>query len=448
MDSLKRAAFESTHNRDKVAEHEAFTIAYNAYLYGFVKVKGMLLQQKATHPKYHDYAPINQFAISKELAKPGFTDFTPNSDTYYGLAWLDVSKCPIIMEIPEVPTKYWTIQATDASLNTFYYVGSRLNTQAGKWAYCKYDWKGTLPTGVTRIDCPTNQVFLQARNLVIPGDKADEQAAHTLMLKYKTYPLDPTATYPAIAAESEMVNPLNTNPDLRSLKYFTLLNQALKNDPPVADDKGLVATFVPLGIGENLTFDESKLSKSQKSGLEDGIMAAFRKMYDELKFGGERLGGMSFRYNLGKYKDTHNYVLGSAVAFYGYGANSAEEAIYPNTIVDSNGDELTGSNKYKIHINKDEMPPAKAFWSFTMYNRPENQLIENEINRYNIGGLTPGLKYNADGSLDILIQNEKPADTSNWLPAPKGDFWVILRMYDPKPELLEKKYKAPLIVKQ
>ena len=94
------------------------------------------------------------------------------------------------------------------------------------------------------------------------------------------------------------------------------------------------------------------------------------------------------------------------------------------------------------------MPPVNAFWSITMYSRPENQLIENEINRYNIGGLTPNLKYNADGSLGILIQNEKPADISNWLPAPKGDFWLILRMYHPKQALLDKKYKAPFVVKQ
>lgn len=446
VDTLKKAVFESTHNRDNVAEQEAFTIAYNAYLYGFVRVKSMLLQQNATHPKYHDYAPINQFAMSKELAKPGFFDFTPNSDTHYGLAWLDVSKCPIIMEIPEISPKYWTVQATDASLNTFYYIGSRLNSKPGKWAYCKFDWKGTLPAGVTRIDCPTNQVFLQARNLVMPGDKADEAAMHTLMMKYKTYPLDPTATYPAVSAESQLANPWNTNPDFHNLKFFTLLNQALKNDPPVADDRGFVATFSALGIGENLTFDESKLSKSQKKGMDDGMMAAFRKMYDELKFGGERLGGFNFRYNIGYYK--YNYMLGSANAFYGYGGNMAQEAMYPYTITDANGDEMSGTHKYKMHINKDEMPPAKAFWSFTMYSRPENQLIENEINRYNIGGLTPGLKYNADGSLDILIQHEKPADTSNWLPAPAGDFWIIMRMYDPKPELLEKKYKAPFIVKQ
>lgn len=445
VDTLKRAIFEATHNRDKVEEQEAFNIGYNAYLWGFVRVKSMLLQQKATHPKYHDYAPLNAFAISKELAKPGFTDFTPNSDTYYGLAWLDVSKCPIIIEIPEVPQKYWTIQATDASLNTFNYIGSRLNSTAGKWAYCKFDWQGTLPQGVTRIDCPTNQVFLQARNLVIPQNKADEKATYDLMMKYKLYPLDPTATYTKIAADSKMVNPLNTNPDLKNLNFFKLLNEALKIDPPVEVDKGLVSTFSKIGVGVNQVFDENKLSKSQKAGLEDGIMAAIRRIYDELKFGGTSQGGFRFRYNIGKYD--FNYPLGAVVAFFGYGGNTAEEAMYVTTLTDSDNNELVGSNHYKIHFNKGELPPVDAFWSITMYSRPENQLIENEIDRYNVGGLTPNLKYNADGSLDIFIQNEKPADISNWLPAPKGDFWLILRMYVPKKEVLDKKYNAPLVEK-
>ena len=446
IDTLKRSVFEATHDRDKVDEQVAFNIAYNAYLWGFVRVKSMLLQKKAIHPDYHDYAPINTFAISKELAKPGFTDFTPNSDTYYGLAWLDVSKGPIIIEIPEVSNKYWTVQATDASLNTFNYLGSRMGTTPGKWAYCKFDWNGTLPTGIQRIDCPTNQVFLQARNLVFPGNKEDEKAVYALMMKYKLYPMDSVAQYASIPKTETMVNPLNSNPDLRNLNFFKLLNEAITFDPPVAVDKGLVSTFAKLGIGPNLTFDEAKLSKSQKAGLEDGIMAAFRRMYDELKFGGERKGGFNFRYDLGKYD--FNYHIGSAVAFYGYGANTAEEAVYVNTIVDADGDDLIGSKKYKIHFAKDEFPPVNAFWSITMYSRPENQLIENEINRYNIGGLTPNLKYNADGSLDILIQHDRPTDISNWLPAPKGDFWLIMRMYDPKKEVLDNKYTAPTVDRQ
>ena len=442
---LKRSAFEFIHSRDDVAEKEAFIIGYNAYLYGFVRVKSILLQQKAIHPKYKDYAPINAFAISKELATPGFTDFTPNSDTFYGLAWLDVSQGPVLMTIPEISAKYWTIQATDASLNTFNYIGSRLKSKPGKFAYCKYDWKGSLPAEFQRIDCPTNQVFLQARNLVIPGDKADIKATYDLMMKYKLEALNKEAKYMTIDANSEIVNSLNSNPDFTNLNFYQKLNEALSYDPPVKADSNIVAQFAKLNIGPEMKFDQSKLSKSQIKGLENGQMAALHRIYDELKFGGQRMGGFNFRYDLGDYGA--NYALGSAVAFYGYGANTGAEAMYVNTIVDSKGDELVGKNDYAIHFNKDQIPPVNAFWSITMYSRPENQLIENEIDRYNIGGLTPGLKINQDGSIDNKISNKKPADTSNWLPAPKGDFWIIMRMYDPKEPIISKKYSAPLVTK-
>lgn len=442
---LKRAAFELTHDRDKVAKQEAYTIAYNAYLYGFSRVKGMLLEQKATHPSYADFAPINRFHISKELAKPGFTDFTPNCDTFYGLAWLDVSQGPILFTLPEIPKKYYTIQATDAGLNTFNYIGSRMNSKSGQYAYCKYDWTGDLPEGVMRINCPTNQVFLQARNLVVPGDESDLKSTYALMSAYTLEPINKQAQYRSISADSEIVNPLNTNPDLQNLNFYTLLNKALTLNPPLEKEKNLVAQFAILNIGPNMTFDVNKLSSSQKKGMEDGRMAAFRKLFDELKFGGEKIGGFNFRYNMGNYDA--NYPLCAAVAFYGYGANTAEEAMYVTAMDDSNGKGLNGKNKYIVHFSKDQIPPVNAFWSLTMYNRPDNQLVENEINRYNIGGLTPGLQINTDGSIEIEISHERPSNISNWLPAPQGDFWLILRLYDPKEEILTKKYVSPQVVK-
>jgi hypothetical protein len=417
--NLKRVAFELTHNRNKVAEQEAYNIAYNAYLYGFSRVKGFLLEQKAAHPKYDDYAPLNQFHISKVLAKPGFTDFTPNCDTFYGLAWLDVSQGPILFTLPDIPSKYYTIQATDAGLNTFNYIGSRMNSIFGTYAYCKTDWQGELPEGVFRIDCPTNQVFLQARNLVNPGDKADLKSTYELMTKYKLKPLNKESVYRAIPAESEIVNPLNTNPDLQNLNYYSLLNEALTRNPPLEKEQYLVGQFANLSIGPNMTFDPTKLTNSQKEAMEAGRMAAFRKLYDELKFGGEKLGGFDFRFNMGDYGA--NYPLCAAIAFYGYGANTAEEAMYVTAVDDSEGNGLTGKNEYKIHFSKKQIPPVHAFWSITVYLRPDNQLIKNKIERYSIGGLTPNLKINSDGSLDIEISNENPAKINNWLPAPKGD---------------------------
>ena len=446
VQDLKRTVFEATHDRESVAGHEAFSIAYDAFLYGLVRVKGMLLERRATHPKYRDYAPINQFHISKELAKPGFTDFTPNCDTYYGLAWLDVSKGPILLTLSEIPEKYYTIQATDAGLNTFNYIGSRMKSEPGIYAYCPGSWNGELADSITRIDCPTNQVFLQARYLVQPGNKEDEIAVQAKMRSLKLAPLNTDVKYELIDPNSEMANPLNTNADFLNLNFYQLLNEALTKNPPTEREELLLSKFSKLNIGVGKTFDENKLSAVQKKAMQDGQMAAFRKLYDELKFGGEQKGGFNFRYDLGDYKN--NFPLSAAVAFYGYGANTAEEALYVTALVDSDGEELNGKNNYHIHFEKNQLPPVDAFWSITMYSRPDNQLIENEINRYNIGGLTPGLKPDPEnGSVDIFIQNKKPEDVSNWLPVPEGNFWVILRMYNPKKEVLDRKYVPPIITR-
>jgi len=443
---LRRTLFEATHDSESVAEKEAFSVGYNAFLYGLVRVKGMLLERRAIHPKYYDYAPINQFHISKELAKPGFTDFTPNCDTYYGLAWLDVSQGPIMITLNEIPDKYYTIQATDAGLNTFHYIGSRMNSLPGQYAYCHQAWKGELPDSVTRIDCPTNQVFLQARYLVKVGDKEDETKVQSQMNSLTLQPLNPTAKYEAIDPTSPIANPLNTNPDFLNLNFYSLLNEALTKNPPVTREEALVGSFAKLGIGIGQTFDPTALSPAQKKGMEAGQMAGFRKLYDVLRFDGEEKGGFTFKFNLGNYKN--NYPLSAAVAFFGYGANTAEEALYVTTIEDVDGNELNGSHAYQINFDKDQLPPVNAFWSITMYNRPDNQLIENPIQRYNIGGLTPGLKPDPEtGAVTIAIQHEKPADASNWLPAPKGNFWIILRMYNPKQEVLEGNYIPPEVVR-
>jgi len=277
--------------------------------------------------------------------------------------------------------------------------------------------------------------------LVTPDDKADGDRIYAIMKNLILRPLNTNAVYEPIPAASEMVNPLNTNKSLLNLDFYQLLNDALTQNPAVEKEKALVGKFKRLNIGAGKTFDPTTLSSSQIRGMKAGQKAAFRKLYDELKFGGKKQGGFNFRYNLGHYED--NTPLSAAVAFYGYGANTAKEALYVTALVDSDDNELKGGNKYQIHFNANQLPPVNAFWSITMYNRPDNQLIENTINRYNIGGLTPGIKLNPDGSLDIFIQNKQPDDTSNWLPAPEGAFWIILRMYGPKQEVLDGKYFPP-----
>ncbi len=446
LSACSKPAVESA-TADQIREKQAYNIAYQAYLYGFVRVKGMLLQDRAIHPKYPDYAPINQFYISKELAKPGFTDFTPNHDTLYGLAWLDLSQGPILMTVPEVPNRYYTIQATDVSLNTFNYIGSRVKSKAGTYAYAHQDWQGQLPAGVQRIDSPSNQVFLQLRPLVFPNIEGDIEHVYKKMTQELALrPLHASTNYPVIDASSTMANPKNTNPDLHSPAFFKLLNRALNINPAFKNEAALLAQFKRLNIGAGLEFEMDKLSISEQAGIQRGINDAIARLVERRRLLGERLGGWSFSFVLGDYG--FDYVTASMVAFFGYGANTAQEALYTTALIDSQGKKLNGEQQYKITFAKDNMPPVDAFWSITMYQRPDNQLVENPINRYNFSERTKDITYNEDGSLDIWVQHKQPSDNRNWLPAPKGSFWMILRMYNPKEIVLNALYQPPLIVRQ
>ena len=159
---------------DDLAEADAFALGYQAYVVGAVYARSQILMEKDINPDSPLHAPLNTFNVYPGLATPGAAiDFTPNNDTVYGLAWLDLSQGPVLMTIPTVPDRYWTVQATDWALNTFAYVGQRVHSKPGTYAYVAPGWQGELPAGVTRLEAPTKGVFLQARTVVQPEVESD-----------------------------------------------------------------------------------------------------------------------------------------------------------------------------------------------------------------------------------------------------------------------------------
>jgi len=430
---------------DGILETEATAIGYQAYVWGFIYVKSMLLRDEAVNPNYHTYTPINSIVTQETLAKPGFTDFTPNNDTLYGLGWLDLSQGPILMTVPESDGRYWTMQATDYGLNTLEYVGSRVKSRPGVYAYARRDWQGQLPKGVKRIDSPSDTMFLQLRTYVDQSTEGDLEKVVAFNRGFRFEPLDKYARYPAVSRDVKIRSPKNTNPDLHSLAFFDLLNEAVTRESPLPGEEAVYAQFAAYGIGPGLSFDPDALTESQRRGLQKGIDAAAERFVMNAREAGTRLGGFNFRYGLGSYGFDFNNR--SMVAYMGYGANTNEEAMYNVAFTDDKGQPFNGGNRYRVRFEKGNLPPVDAFWSFTMYQLPGNQLVENSIDRYNINNGTRGLKYDEDGSLTIYIQHEQPPQEqiSNWLPAPEGGFWIILRTYNPRSEILEGKYIAPYV---
>jgi hypothetical protein len=430
---------------DELAEAEAFALGYQAYVTGAVYARSQMLMEKDIHPKAPLNAPLNTFNVYPGLATPqSAIDFTPNNDTVYGLAWLDLRQGPVLMTVPKVSGRYWTIQATDWALNTFNYVGSRVKSKPGIYAYVPPGWQGKLPKGVSRIEATTTGVFLQARTVVKPEVAADIAPVVAQLKTYTLTPLDKAAKFMKGDAASPVPNPKLNNPVWQSIEFFGLLNRAWAFGGVRAQDSEAARLASRLGIGPGLSFDPAKLSEAQRRGLSKAAQIAFKRLVFHRNENGELRNGWRYATNLGSYDD--NRLLASTVGLVGYGANRAEEAMYLPAFTDTRNEPLSSERRYRIRFLADQLPPVNGFWSVTLYSLGDNQLRENPIDRYAFGDRNPTLKPNADGSIDIHIQRDKPKGNAanNWLPAGKeGAFWLILRMYGPQAKALKGVYVPP-----
>ncbi len=421
--------------RELLAEAEAFAIGFQAYIVGAVYARSQILMEHDIHAGAPLHAPLNQFIVYPGLAKPSSaTDTTPNNDTVYGFAWLDLSQGPVLMTIPEVKGRYYTIQATDWALNTMDYVGSRVKSKAGTYAYVPPGWKGKLPPHVTRINFTTKAGWLQARTVVQPEVESDIAPVVAQLKTYQLKPLHATAPYFAMAADAPLPNPKLSNPIWKSIDFYALLNRAWAFGGVREQDRELVSSFAALNIGPGLKFDPAQLSEGQRRGLARAALVGFQRVMTHFTEVGVNRNGWNYIAGIGA--TGSNRLLASTVGMVGYGGNIADEAIYFPGFVDNQGQRFQGDRRYRLHFAADQLPPVQAFWSITLYSLPDNQLRENPINRYAIGDRTPTLQRNADGSIDIYLQKDSPqADKAgNWLPTgDKGPFWMVLRMYVPNP---------------
>ena len=246
----------------------------------------------------------------------------------------------------------------------------------------------------------------------------------------------------------DFIKPLTAEEQKTSLEFFNIMNFVLGYSPVVASEKALRERFARIGIEGGKTFDPATLSPEMKSAIEAGRADAWEafaggvKMMEEGKitsgdvFGSRELLGDNYL----------NRWIGT-IGIYG---NAKEEAMYPVLRTDSEGNPLSGANRYTLHFDADQYPPVHAFWSLTMYDLPQSLLVANPINRYLINSpMLPDMKKDADGGLTIYIQNESPGKDkeSNWLPAPKGPFATYMRLYWPKEAALDGSWKAPKLIK-
>jgi len=434
-----------------VSADEASEIAVEAYVFGYPLVlmdvtrQGMTAVPKAGALK----APANQFIHVREFPDPTFTDVvSPNADTLYSTAWLDLTKEPIILSLPDVGKRYYLMEMMDAWTNVFAAPGTRTTGNGrGDFAIVGPQWKGKLPADVEEIKSPTNMAWLLGRTQT--NGKEDYAAVRSIQDQYKLTPLSawgkdykPPDNAPVEAGIDVKTPPVERVAKMDAVTFFARLNTLMKDNPPANADASAVNSFAAIGVAPGTPFDLKSLDQAVAKSVEGSVKAAQAKIIAEArKPHGKKVNGWDVMTNLGRYGT--DYLFRSVVALVGLGANLPEDAIYPRATEDTDGQPLTGANSYVVHFPTGQLPPVNAFWSLTMYNSKQF-FVQNPINRYAIGDRDK-LKFNDDGSLTINIQHESPGKEkeSNWLPAPKDSFNVFMRLYWPKKEIVDGAWKMP-----
>lgn len=227
--------------------------------------------------------------------------------------------------------------------------------------------------------------------------------------------------------------------------YFKRLAILMKDNPPAAEDAQIIAKMAKIGIVPAQEFDANKLDSKVAKALENTPKLAIEKIMEQEKSSGKIVNGWEVSLKMGTYGT--NYLQRAFVTAVGLGANLPQDAVYPMTKVDGDGKPLNGANKYVMHFPKGQTPPAKGFWSLTMYN-DQYFFVDNPLNRYTVSPRNQ-LKYNEDGSLDLYIQNKSPGSDkeSNWLPSPVDNFILMLRIYWPEESLLNGSWNPPPVKK-
>ena len=429
---------------------ELATLAEDAYLYGYPLVlmdATMRAMTNVPEPK-GEKAPVNQFARVDVLPDASFTSIVrPNVDTLYTSAFLDLEKEPIVLHMPDTQGRYYLMPMLDAYTNVFASPGKRtMGTKAKDFAIVGPGWKGTLPKGVTKIQAPTNLVWVLGRTQINGKDDLPSVVALT-----KDYTLTPLSTFgqPYTPPKNDKIDtnvtmemaPPRVVAAMDDPEFFTRLAALMKENPPSAKDRAAVARFKALGL-EPGKFEPSEAAKG---GIEGAGERARKRMDERMLDIGKLVNGWRMDTSLGSYGT--RYLDRAVVALDGLGANLAADALYPMAFVDEKGEPLNGENRYVLHFAKGKEPPVNAFWSVTLYD-PKGYLAANPIDRFAIGSRDK-LKRNKDGSLDILIQSEPPEGdmAANWLPAPKGEFNLALRLYWPKQQVVSGAWKPPAVKK-
>lgn len=436
-----------------LSSEEIKELAVDAYVYAYPLVIMELTRQVTTHEgggatPGRMNAPMNQFGHATTFPDDRFEAVVrANADTLYSSLWYDVSKEPLIISVPDSGGRYYLLPLMDMWTEVFASPGTRTTGNGAQtFAIVGPRWTGKLPPNMSSYRSPTGIGWIIGRTQT--NGVADFPAVHSFQAGLKTTLLSAwgkstkaamsvTKASTVATTKQDTSAPVEQVAKMNAASFFALFGRLLKDNPPHNLDYPMLDRMTRIGIVAGKDIDVSKLAPEVQAALAAAPALAQQKIVAAVRRSGNRANG--WRTTLSPVGTYGAEYLGRAViAYFGLGANVAEDAIYPSAFTDAEGKPYDSAGKYVIHFDKNNLPPVRAFWSLTMYN-DRQFFTANPIKRFAIGD-RDALKFNADGSLDLYIQRDAPdADKqSNWLPAPaSGGFTMNLRLYWPKPAALD-----------
>ncbi|MBV7490435.1 DUF1254 domain-containing protein [Pseudomonas sp. PDM30] len=419
-------------------------IAKEAWIYAYpMLMHYQTMEKQALKPAAPEYVGgFNRFRHYSELFTPNNRDIvTPNNDTPYSWAWLDLRSEPQVLSVPAVPDdRYYVLQLVDQYTHNFAYVGV-LSTgrDAGNYLIAGPHWQGPTPDGVKAVLRSETEIVMVLGRTGLKN-AGDLPAVRALQQQYGLRSLhEYIGSAPPVAAPAIDWRPWDSKTGL-GLEFIPALNQILSLCPTQPSEQALRARFARIGIVPGQGFDPATLPQATRQALLAGIQDAQAQLQTAVSQVRTTLGLFGTREAL-----NGNYLNRAVAANVGIYGNSVEEAFYTGTRLDNQGQPLQGGRSYRLRFAAGQLPPASEFWSLTLYDLPDRQLVANPINRYCLSSRDQ-LQEDADGGLTLILQNVAPPEQSNWLPTPaSGAFTLVLRLYGPGQQVVNQRWKMPVV---
>ncbi|WP_394562092.1 DUF1254 domain-containing protein [Aquipseudomonas alcaligenes] len=419
---------------------DAYSVGVQAYVYGWPAVENYRVCSRLLDPQFRHHAPLNSFRHEEAAADDQYKLFvTPNGDLLYSQACLDLSQEPVVLHVPDTgDMRYWTAQVTDAYTETVANISKRsVGNGAGDYALVGPGWKGELPKGVTAVPLDTHTGFILLRTFF---EDQDDLHKRTRVVQQQ-FSLKPLSAY--VAGESWTAPELPADDRRRavpgdeqalstSLEFFRILNRAMADAGPRPGEEALWAMFRRIGVGPGLDFEPAKLDTATREALQKAVADGWQLVQDRSATARTKLvngwGLPQLEQPVGAFG--YDYLQRAGLAHRGIYSNTADEYAAMAGIADTEGRPLDGKQRYVMHFAKGDFPKVQAYWGLTIYQLPQRLFYPNPVSRWTVNSVDKSLQYNADGSLDILIQPEAPQGReANWLPSPNGPFQLIFRAY-------------------